>query len=172
MFAGFPSPIDGKIIFLNESFDLFDTQNRSLQTRPASIYAEYICSVPEARSPLAMIMFTLVGNLALLHSAWALFKYVADRRVSWKDRESNWCEGCLKMHQALEGGERVHRHVTIQGNETRQSIELFRERRESGKTESHREGSVLEEDEGTEALVSIGGLLRSETSSTQTLIPG
>jgi hypothetical protein len=48
MFAAMPYPNDPfkPPIFLNESFDAFKARNASLETQPASIFAEYICRYP------------------------------------------------------------------------------------------------------------------------------
>jgi hypothetical protein len=179
MFAAMPHPANPfkPPISLNESFDTFKNQTGSLETKSASIFAEYICNIPEKRSPLAIVMFTLVANLALFHSAWALFKYVADRQVSWIDKESNWCEGCIDMRKVFQEVEIGESSETLQRSETREGIEmterggLCREGKMPKEEQTHREDSLFEED-GAETSISIGGLLRSESSSTQRLIPG
>jgi hypothetical protein len=80
---------------LNEAYAKFTGQTGTLETKNASIYAEYICAVAEKKPTSAMFLFTLVANLALFQTAWTIFKYVLDRRVTWKDPTANWCEGCL-----------------------------------------------------------------------------
>lgn len=86
---------------LDQAFAKFKDQTGNLETKTASIYAEYICTVPEKKSTSAMVLFTLVANLALFQTAWALFKYVLDRKVTWKNPYSNWCEGCRTDNHGL-----------------------------------------------------------------------
>ncbi|ORY19033.1 hypothetical protein BCR34DRAFT_582590 [Clohesyomyces aquaticus] len=179
MFAAMPDPYNNsKQIFLNESFDVFKNKSKSLETKPASIFAEYICSVPGARSPVAMIMFTLVANLALFHSAWALFKYVADRYMSWINKESNWCEGCIDMRRDFEEGKMRISSEALHRSETREGIEMTKRgeccKEGSPLEEGHMQGEngSSEEEYDEDASISMGELLRSESSSTQRLIPG
>ena len=179
MFTAMPHPGNPlkPHIPLNESFDTFKNQTGSLETKSASILAEYICSVPEKKSLLAIVMFTLVANLALFHSAWVLFKYVVDQQVLWIDKESNWCEGCIDMHKVFQEVETGENSETLQRSETRKGNEMTErgglgEEGETPKEEQmHREDSLSEED-GVETSISMGGSLRSESRSTQRLIPG
>lgn len=69
-------------------------------------------------------MFTLVANLALFQSAWALFKYVADRQVSWSGKESNWCEGCINMRKVFQEVEMGASSDTLQRSEIREGIKM------------------------------------------------
>jgi hypothetical protein len=86
---------------LNNAYAKFKDQTGKLETKNASIYAQYICAVPGPKPISAMVLFALVANLALFQTAWALFKYVLDRKVTWKDPSTNWCEGCLANNHGL-----------------------------------------------------------------------
>ncbi|KAI9774453.1 MAG: hypothetical protein M1839_001736 [Geoglossum umbratile] len=81
---------------MDQAFAKFQTG--PLKTKPAFIYAEYICSVSEKKATSALVLFTLIANFALFQAAWALFKYVVDRKVTWKNPSTNYCEGCLDGH--------------------------------------------------------------------------
>ncbi|KAH0559627.1 hypothetical protein GP486_003857 [Trichoglossum hirsutum] len=86
---------------MDRAFAEFKSQTGPLKTKTASIYTEYICSVPEKKAASAMALFTLVANFALFQTAWTLFKYVLDQKVTWKNPARNYCEGCLAQGHGL-----------------------------------------------------------------------
>ncbi|KAI9859123.1 MAG: hypothetical protein M1813_007079 [Trichoglossum hirsutum] len=104
-FAAF-SPPNKKLeretaVLMDEAFAKFKDQTGPLKTKPAYIYMEYICSVPEKKATSAVVLFTLVADFALFQTAWMLFKYVADRTATWKKPSGNYCEGCLDYRRRL-----------------------------------------------------------------------
>lgn len=105
-FNGIPLPTETNLLAetavqMNLSFTRFRNQTGPLKTENASIYAEYICSVPEMKPVSAVVLFTLVATLAVFQSAWTVFKWVLDGSVTWKDRTANWCEGCIAHSREL-----------------------------------------------------------------------
>ena len=117
-FNAIPLPTDtsllaGTAVQMNQSFARFENQTGPLKTEPASIYAEYICAVPEMKPMTAVIMFSIVSTLALFQTAWTVFKYVVDQRVMWKDERANWCEACLAKRQ---------HELKVLGNEDSSSV--------------------------------------------------
>ncbi|CAI6339316.1 unnamed protein product [Periconia digitata] len=73
----------------------FRNQAKDLQTKPGSIYGEYICAVPEMKSKSAVALFTIVASLALFQPLWIIFKFLLDAKVRRDNPMANYCEGCI-----------------------------------------------------------------------------
>jgi hypothetical protein len=85
---------------MNETYNNFKNRTGSLTTKSASIYAQYICSVPKAKSIPAMIFATLVADIALMQGALAVFSFFALRFAMRKDSKAMYCLGCTsKSHE-------------------------------------------------------------------------
>lgn len=83
-------------VAMNEAYSTFkDKYNMSnLGTHNATIYAQYVCSVPQKKSNGTMVLLILVANFALFQTAWAIFKYFADKAATGSPT-AMYCEGCL-----------------------------------------------------------------------------
>ncbi|KAH0542166.1 hypothetical protein FGG08_003387 [Glutinoglossum americanum] len=81
-------------VLMDQAFVKFKGQTGPLKTKPAFIYAEYICSVPMRRAASAVALYILIANYTMFLTAWALFKYILDM-VTEKGPAENCCEGCL-----------------------------------------------------------------------------
>lgn len=73
----------------------FKNQAKDLQTKPGSIYGEYICAVPEMKSRSAVALFTIVASLALFQTLWSIFKFLLDAKMGRDNPMANYCEGCI-----------------------------------------------------------------------------
>lgn len=72
----------------------------NLGTHDATIYAQYVCSVPQKKSNGTMVLLILVANFALFQTAWAIFKYFADKAATGSPT-AMYCEGCLPHDDGL-----------------------------------------------------------------------
>jgi hypothetical protein len=92
-------PADKKCsIPMAESYTELKNLTGPLGTRRASIYAQYICSVPQWKSKSTITLAVLVANFAVFQTGWMIFKWLADQFVKNSDSTAMYCEGCLNLY--------------------------------------------------------------------------
>ncbi|OCK73881.1 hypothetical protein K432DRAFT_311851 [Lepidopterella palustris CBS 459.81] len=96
---------------MNEAYSMFKDKYHmgNLSTHNATIYAQYICSVPQKKSNGTMALLILVANFALFQTAWTIFKFLSDQVATGKTGlTAMYGEGCLLHDNELakmEGGD-------------------------------------------------------------------
>jgi hypothetical protein len=100
---GIPSPDGKNMSSMDDAYAHFRNMTGPLETKNASIYAQYICSVPEAKGAATAFLFTLVATLALLQTAWMIFKWLTEVAMAHEPMVM-YCEGCLSQgHEMFSG---------------------------------------------------------------------
>ena len=66
-----------------------------LTITPSTIYAEYLCQVPQRKSAGSLLVTTAVADLVMLEALWTIFNFMITFWLQRKDPESQHCEGCL-----------------------------------------------------------------------------
>ncbi|KAF2664058.1 hypothetical protein BT63DRAFT_418197 [Microthyrium microscopicum] len=93
---GIPSPDTktGKWANMTDAYAQFRHMTGRLETKKASIYTQYTCSVPQAKGVATALLFTLVTTLALLQTSWMIFKWLTELAMA-HDPMVMYCSGCL-----------------------------------------------------------------------------
>ncbi|KAF2006656.1 hypothetical protein P154DRAFT_421868 [Amniculicola lignicola CBS 123094] len=86
------------MVKMEDAYARFRNMTGPLATKNASIYAQYVCSVPEAKGVATAFLFTLVATLALLQTAWVIFKWLMEVAMA-NDPMAMYCEGCFSREQ-------------------------------------------------------------------------
>lgn len=71
-----------------------------LRVEPATIYAQYACSIPKLKDTPSLIVSIIIRDLVLLQVAWEVLKWVASKRLESRDQRADWCEGCVPNSNA------------------------------------------------------------------------
>jgi hypothetical protein len=98
---------------MNQSYDAFKDQLGPLNATAATIFMQYACSVPQARSVGTMFLAVLLADLVFLQALWALFNLITAWFMRRRFSHSNVCEGCLAREELLlaEMGPLGYNHV-------------------------------------------------------------
>lgn len=88
---------------MNQSYDAFKSQMGPLGTKPAEIYLQYACSVPDRKDTGTLILTILISDLVFLSALWGILKYVAVLLVARKDRLALACRGHVDQEYGLAG---------------------------------------------------------------------
>ncbi|KAL2061841.1 hypothetical protein VTL71DRAFT_7219 [Oculimacula yallundae] len=89
---------------VGEAYTFFADKVGTLGTRPATIYQQYACSIPEMKDVGSLIVTIIVADLVLLNALFDLLKLGTTYWVGTKEQESNNCAGCNK-NRCLHGAE-------------------------------------------------------------------
>ncbi|KAI6442166.1 hypothetical protein MCOR22_006074 [Pyricularia oryzae] len=93
------STLDQDLVPLNKSWDAFKDRfhkDSKLETKTATIYKQYSCSVPRRKSWGRIFVLVLVADLVLLQAAWRLLTLVAGILVERQaPATAMTCSGCL-----------------------------------------------------------------------------
>jgi hypothetical protein len=106
----------------HEAYAKLKDKTGKLETKAATINTFYTCSVPRGKATSAMLLFTLVANLALFQTAWGVFKHVLDQRITWNNKETNYCQGCVKGYGAVETHDSEYSPMIVQKEKSSPSI--------------------------------------------------
>ncbi|KAF4961849.1 hypothetical protein FSARC_10035 [Fusarium sarcochroum] len=71
-------PRDKDLVLLNETYDRFTDQMGPLECNNATIVMQYLCSVPQSKSPGVMLLAIVLANLVFLQAAWKILNWVAE----------------------------------------------------------------------------------------------
>ncbi|KAF4822146.1 hypothetical protein CGCSCA5_v002848 [Colletotrichum siamense] len=91
-------------VFLNETFSTFKPLMGNLNCNETTIAAQYLCSVPEQKSPGNMILAIILANLVFLEAAWRILQIL----TAWwmrKHHHAMVSGGCLEAQRAGSDGE-------------------------------------------------------------------
>lgn len=92
---------------LHEAYANFSSQTGPLGTKPATVQANYICSVPTRKSIPAIIFFVLTGDYVLMHGLWAIFKFFANMYAEKSVLHPTYCDGCLAQAVGQDQGDGI-----------------------------------------------------------------
>lgn len=84
---------------MNQSYNAFKDQLGPLNTTAATIFMQYACSVPQARSVGTTFLSVLLADLVFLQALWTLFNLVTAWFMGRRFPNSNFCEGCLAREE-------------------------------------------------------------------------
>ncbi|KAF4342813.1 hypothetical protein FBEOM_3221 [Fusarium beomiforme] len=85
-------PKDKNLVVLNETYDRFASEIGPLECMNATIVSQYLCSVPQSKSPGIMLLAILLADLVFLQAAWTVFNWIAGSMLS--DTQTRNCQGC------------------------------------------------------------------------------
>lgn len=107
-----------------EPYDPASNLTGPLSTGPATINTAYICNVPRRKSAGVLVWLILLADVVFLQLAWKIFKMIVDWWVERKDRESQFCEGCLLEKRELDSASnKSHRNSTNKREPDNASVE-------------------------------------------------
>ncbi|KAH9234872.1 hypothetical protein K456DRAFT_1948961 [Colletotrichum gloeosporioides 23] len=92
---------------LNETYAKFRSKTGPLLCKDATIMAEYLCSVPQQKSPGVMFLAILLADLVFLQAAWKLFQLAAGSAATRGNPDAMVCRGCSTTRLGETGMEMV-----------------------------------------------------------------
>ncbi|KAI0528128.1 hypothetical protein F5B22DRAFT_583794 [Xylaria bambusicola] len=96
LFGSIPYPTDrNRSILINESYSTIAPVTGPLETKNATIFTQYICSVPEQKSAGAMLLAILVADLVFLQATWVVLNWIAQAITKKQYPTAMACEYCL-----------------------------------------------------------------------------
>ncbi|KAI1012266.1 hypothetical protein LB503_004325 [Fusarium chuoi] len=91
---GAPIPATEKnLVLLNETYDRFAGEMGPLGCNNATIVSQYLCSVPQSKSPGVMLLAILLADLVFLQAAWVIYNWIAGTMLSAPQMQT--CQGCV-----------------------------------------------------------------------------
>jgi hypothetical protein len=119
LFTGISSPgtlVDANgstSVAMNESYSAFIDKTGRLETKSSTIFAQYICSEPKAKSIPAMLFATLVADIALMQGVLAVFGFFALEAAKKRDSQAMYCPGCSAQGRQLEDLETANKESLV-----------------------------------------------------------
>ncbi|KAH0543831.1 hypothetical protein FGG08_001870 [Glutinoglossum americanum] len=101
-------------------------QTGSLSIKPSTIYQEYLCQVPQRKSPGSLIIAVIVADLVFLQTLWRILNLTATWYVEKRYPMAKYCEGSIR----LLGNEEKNNLLKDGDSLTRESMEEEKEERE------------------------------------------
>ncbi|KAF9878819.1 hypothetical protein CkaCkLH20_03719 [Colletotrichum karsti] len=99
-YSNIPSPGDDfKFTRLYDAYKTFPSQMGELSCRNATIVAQYLCSVPQPKSPGVMILAIIIADLVFLQAAWKLMQWISGRMLNQPD--AMICEGVVNTPRPI-----------------------------------------------------------------------
>ncbi|KAK6854449.1 hypothetical protein PG995_009542 [Apiospora arundinis] len=87
----------------SESFDPSRIPHSLLGATPAFLSTNYICQVPQTKSPGILFISILVADLVLLQAVWLVFRFIVDTVSQRKYPSMRYCAGCCAENIELVG---------------------------------------------------------------------
>ncbi|RKK93290.1 hypothetical protein BFJ71_g9626 [Fusarium oxysporum] len=87
-------PTDKNLVLLNETYDRFASEMGPLESNDATIVSQYLCSVPQSKSPGIMLLAILLADLVFLQAAWVIYNWIAGSMLS--ESQMQTCQGCVE----------------------------------------------------------------------------
>jgi hypothetical protein len=83
-------------VLASESYNLLNTSNNMglLEAKPAQIFSQYACQVPQRNSAGSLILSIIIGDLVLLQALWTVTKWTTDWWLTRTNPNALVCEGC------------------------------------------------------------------------------
>lgn len=72
---------------------MFASKMGPLGSKNATIVSQYLCSVPQSKSPGVMLLAILLADLVFLQAAWVIYNWVAGSMLSSSQMQT--CQGCI-----------------------------------------------------------------------------
>lgn len=63
---------------------------------PVTLNAQYLCSVPKRKGGASLVFPVLIADIVFLQTCWRLFSLVMAWFVGRRDKQSNFCAGCVE----------------------------------------------------------------------------
>ncbi|KAF4458104.1 hypothetical protein F53441_112 [Fusarium austroafricanum] len=114
-------PQDGELVLLNETYAKFEDQMGPLEVKNATIVSQYLCSVPQSKSPGFMILAIVLANLVFLQASWTVLNLVAGGFLS--NSQKTVCQGCSGEQRPMELTENLPKDGSSRGSYVGVSIE-------------------------------------------------
>lgn len=86
------SPIETSGI---QSYNELKDVTGPLTITPSTIYAEYLCQVPQRKPMGPLIVAIVVADLVFLQALWNILTWITTAWTERNYREAKFCEGCL-----------------------------------------------------------------------------
>ena len=87
-----------KVVILGNTtgqvYDSYSSKMGPLGTKPATIYQQYACSVPQQKGPGSLIISIVIADLVFLQALFTLLNMAATYWGSTKDPSWNDCHAC------------------------------------------------------------------------------
>ncbi|KAI0394598.1 hypothetical protein F5Y17DRAFT_427399 [Xylariaceae sp. FL0594] len=90
-------PRRDQYVLINESYALFRPLTGALGTKNATIFTQYLCSVPQPKNTATMLLAILIADLVFLQAAWKLYSWLAVTIVTRRDPTAMSCKGSLSL---------------------------------------------------------------------------
>ncbi|KAI8413199.1 hypothetical protein FOFC_06474, partial [Fusarium oxysporum] len=87
-------PTDKNLVLLNETYDRFASEMGPLECNTATVVSQYLCSVPQSKSPGIMLLAILLADLVFLQAAWVIYNWIAGSMLS--ESQMQTCQGCVE----------------------------------------------------------------------------
>ncbi|WKT41290.1 hypothetical protein QSH57_006096 [Fusarium oxysporum f. sp. vasinfectum] len=87
-------PTDKNLVLLNETYDRFASEMGPLECNDATVVSQYLCSVPQSKSPGIMLLAILLADLVFLQAAWVIYNWIAGSMLS--ESQMQTCQGCVE----------------------------------------------------------------------------
>lgn len=103
-----PNDTDGTGLLyrMDRAYNIFKSQMGPLKTNNATIYSQYVCSVPVRKGNLNVILAVILGDLVFLSAMWSLYNLIVGSYLRRQDCSADACLNCLAMddQQPLSSG--------------------------------------------------------------------
>jgi hypothetical protein len=70
-----------------------------LGVKPATIYSEFLCQVPQMKGAGSLIVSIMISDLVFLQTLWTLYCWVAGWWLTKTDSNAMMCQGCLQQQR-------------------------------------------------------------------------
>jgi hypothetical protein len=75
-------------------------QRLSSSNTTTTLFTQYLCSVPQKKSGMSLLLPILLADIVFLQTCWTVFKFVMSWWLAKKDTKANYCEGCMAAEKA------------------------------------------------------------------------
>ncbi|KAI1483633.1 hypothetical protein F4774DRAFT_405640 [Daldinia eschscholtzii] len=84
----------GDLLIYQHGFDQTQSPGVGLRVDQSVIAADYLCQVPQLKSPGNLIISVLVADLVLLQAIWKIFVLIVDKFCIKTTEEARYCANC------------------------------------------------------------------------------
>ncbi|KAI0838456.1 hypothetical protein F5Y06DRAFT_303776 [Hypoxylon sp. FL0890] len=111
---GFRFTVDHSDISL-QSFDPSQSPDVHLGVNQSILASDYLCQIPQLKSPGNLLVSVLVADLVILQAIWTIFRLVVDKFYIKDAEEARYCTACTPKPQ---GDEPSGVYESIDGHES------------------------------------------------------
>ena len=88
-------------VLASAAYNNLATSNNTgrLRVKPATIYSEFLCQVPQKKGAGSLIVSIVISDLVFLHALWTLYCWVAGWWLTKTDSNAMMCQGCLQQQR-------------------------------------------------------------------------